>query len=797
MIRNYIIISFRNLRKQLSYSLINILGLGIGLATCLLLVTWIGHELSYDKFHQKSERTYRVSLEYSFGGQVSRSSVSPTALLPALLSLPESETGVRVYNPSSTNPYIVKVDDKVFTETRFYAADSTFFKVFSYKLIRGNQNLALAAPYTVLLTQTSASKYFGDENPVGKVLQINGSQDYTVTGVLEDPPSNSLMQFDFVCSFQSLKAAQTEPTWWSANYQTFVVLHENANASAAKEKINDIVKKTRANEITSESDYVIYNFTPLTDIYLRSDFTAEPEPVSDIRYIYIFSAVALLILIIACINYVNLATARAADRAKEVGIRKVIGALRNQLFGQFIGESIIITFSSFCVAYLFAQALLPFFNSLTGKNLGRNLLLQPSLLGISIVILTLIGILAGAYPAFVITSFKPVSVLQGNFRTSGKGIWLRKSLVVFQFGISIALIAGTLIIVQQLNFIQEKNLGFERENTIVMPLDNQTKQLFETFKTEVMRTGAAQFVGRSSESPVNIKGGYTINTSRTNSPGVITTGLLADEEFIPAMGMQLLQGRNFTKEDRERVANDTVYAFILNEAALSALYIEPDEALGKHVHIGDRKGEIIGVVKNFHFASLHREIAPLTIFPEERNFNKMFIKLPLGEVSSRLQKIKEAYSATISHRPFEFHFLDQQYDALYKNEQRLSSVFIVFATLAVVIACLGLLGLVSFSASQRTKEIGIRKVLGATATNIIVLVAGDFTRLVFISILVGLPASYWLMTQWLSGFAYKTEIGVLPLIVSTLICVVIALGTAGLQAMKAAMIDPAETLRNQ
>lgn len=795
MIKNYLLISFRNLRKHFPYALINISGLGLGLATCLLLVTWITHELSYDRFNVNADRIYRGSLEYSFGGRVTRISISPTALLPALLTLPETETGVRVYNPSAKNAFIVKYGDKLFLENDFYAADSTFFDVFSYEMVQGDARTALADPYTVVITESMARKYFGNEDPVGKSLLVNNVRDYTVTGVMKDVPSNSLMQFDFIASFHSMPPGQAEPSWWSANYQTFVLLHPNAQLQALVEKTNDIVKKAVASDIAA-GDHVTYYFMPLTDIYLKSDFHGEPEVVSDIRYVYIFTAIAILVLVIACINYVNLSTARAADRAREVGVRKIVGALRNQLFVQFIGESLLITAFAFLFAYMLALLMLPLFNELTGKNFSAAILFQPSFAALSVAALVVIAMASGAYPALAIASFKPVSVLKGNFRTSGRGIWLRKSLVVIQFSISVVLITGTLIIVRQLNYIQDKKLGYDRENTIILPLDTKTGEAFEGLSTELVRSGAATYVGRGSESPVNIQGGYSI-TTESQGPGINITGLLADESYIPAMGMEIIAGRNFTQADLERVQKDTVYVFILNESALAALYIDADNAIGTPVKIGERKGEIVGVIRDFHFASLHENIGPLAIFPEQRQFSKIFIRMPQGDVAANLDKIKSICATVIPHRPFDFEFLDQQYSALYANEQRMGTVFVIFATLAIIIACLGLLGLVSFSAAQKTKEIGIRKVLGATAGSIVVLITKDFTRLVLIAIVLGLPLAYWAMSQWLDDFAYKTDIGIWPIVIASSICIAIALGTAGYQAIKAALVDPARTLRNE
>jgi putative ABC transport system permease protein len=795
MIKNYLLINFRNLRKHFSYSLINIFGLGLGLATCLLLVTWIKHEVSYDRFHEKADRIFRLSLEYSFGGQVAATSVSPNALAPAVLTLPETETAARVYKVSGRNPWIVRNGDHVFHETRFYVADSTFFNVFSFTLVKGNPKKALSEPYSVILTETTAKKYFKDEEPIGKVLRINNTQDYVVTGVLEDTPSNSVMQFDFLASFHSINAGRTPPTWWSANYQTFVLLHKDADLESLKEKTNDIVQKAVGKELSGPNDYVRYNFLPLTDIYLNSPYD-ESEVVSDIRYVYIFSAVALLILLIACINYINLSTARAADRAKEVGIRKVVGALRKQLFVQFIGESILITFFAFVFAFMLSQLLLPIFNELTGKHFAPTILLQPGFILSALFVLTIIAVLAGAYPAFAITAFKPVSVLKGNFKTSNKGIWLRKSLVVFQFSISIILITGTIIMVKQLQYIQLKNLGYDKSNVIMLPLDQKTREVYSSFQTELMRTGAAVKIGRGSESPVFIQGGYSIRLSESDTPPIITRGLLADQEYIPVMGIDVIEGRNFNLDDIDRLNKDTVYSFMLNESALQAMFLEPQQAVGKQVTMNGRSGEIIGIVKDFHFSSLHTDISPLVIFPEDQ-YNKIFVKLPSGDPLPHIARIRDVYTVLLPHRPFEYQFLDEQYSALYTNEQRMMTIFIVFATLAIIIACLGLLGLVSFSAAQKTKEIGIRKVLGATPSAIVILITRDFSRLVMLSIVLGIPLAYWLMTQWLGGFAYKTEIGVTPVLIASDTCVIIALTTAGYQAVKAALIDPAKTLRNE
>jgi len=796
MLKNYLLISFRNVRKHFSYSLINIFGLGIGLATCLLLATWIKHELSYDRFHEKADRIYRASMESSFGGQTSMTTVSPTALLPALREFPEIEEGVRVYNPASWNPFIVKKDDRLFQEGKFYFADSTFFDVFSFTLIRGNARTALREPYNVILTESAAKKYFGGEDPIGKTLNVNAANDYVVTGLMEDVPSNSFLQFDFLASFSSLRAGREQPIWWSANYQTFVVTSASADIDALMDKTDHIVKEAVGAEFSSPGDFLHYNFMKLTDIHLQSPYETEFEAVGSAQYVYIFSAIGLLILLIACMNYVNLATARAMDRAKEVGIRKVVGALRPQLFTQFLGESAFITFLAFCVAFFIAQILLPVFNSVTGKDLDTGIFYDPSFLGLTGIVLLIITVLSGAYPAFAMTSFRPVSVLKGNFRFSGKGVWLRQILVVSQFSISIILIIGTLVILKQLDFIQTKKLGYKKDNVIILPLDRETHKVYEQLKTELLRTGNVRAVGRATESPTRIRGGYRFSLENsTDGHGMLVTAVAADDGFVPALRMDIVEGRNFTDADFQRMKTDTFYSFIVNEALLKTLYLDPAKAIGTKARLSGRKGEIVGVIRDFHFSSLHSTIGPLAIF-NQVDYNNIFIQAESSDMNHVLAEIKTICGSVIPHRPFEYEFLDQQYDNLYATEQRTGMVFTVFAALAIFIASLGLLGLVSFTAAQKTKEIGIRKVLGATASNIVMLITSDFTKLVVVAICVGVPIAYWLMGEWLGDFAYRANIGIGPLIAASLICLVLAFGTAGFQALKAALIDPAKTLRN-
>jgi putative ABC transport system permease protein len=792
MLKNYLLIGLRNLRKHFTYSLINIFGLALGLATCLLLTTWIRHELSFDKFHEDPDRIYRATLEMSFGGRSHVIPQTPNKLLAVLETLPDVEQGTRVYDLSSYTPFIVQYQNELYQEKSFSFADSAFFRVFSFNFIEGNPEKALADPNTVVITASTSKKYFGNDAALGKILKINGT-DYVITGVIDDVPSSSSLQFDFLGSFYSTRYGRETPEWFPANFLTFIKTNSASDLNTVAAKINAQVKTELASELTGDGDYIRYSFIPMSDIHLKES--------GRITYVYIFSAIALLILAIACINYINLSTARAADRAKEVGIRKVVGALRNQLFGQFIGESVLITFLGFITALFLVEALLPGFNAITGNNFPPEVFFDWRFLGIAVIILVGIALLAGAYPALAISAFKPVSILKGNFRFSGRGIWLRKTLVITQFTISIALIVSTLVIYKQLNFIRGKALGYTKENSISIQLDKKTIEVFEQLKTELIKSGKVSGVARASESPTNIEAGYGLSIEGSaTARDIMTTAITTDTEFIPLFGMEILSGRNFTQSDFLKVKADTTgksSSFIVNETTLKELYIDPEKAIGQRMKLSGRSGEIVGVVKDFHFSSMRKKIRPLILFNEVEQFDYTFIRIDPNDVVGSLAVVKSIFETLAPHRPFEYEFVDEQYAALYDAEERISGIFIGFAALAIIIASLGLLGLVAFSAAQKTKEIGIRKVLGATAPGIVLLITRDFTRLVFIAMLIGLPLAYYLMSSWLDEFAYKTEIGIWPVLTASALCLVIAFGAAGYQAIRAALIDPAETLRNE
>jgi putative ABC transport system permease protein len=736
---------------------------------------------------------FRASTETSFAG-AHHITTTPNKLLAVIQQdCPEAAGVVRIYPISQYGPFIVQYRDNIFQEERFSYADASFFQVFQFQLLKGNPDKALGEPNTVVMTETTATKYFGTEDPLGKIVKVNGDRDFTVTGVMQDLPSNSSVRFDLLGSFSSSRYGRDEPQWGPANFLTFVKVSDPTNISSIAEKVNARAKAETASMLSGENDYIKFSFIPITDIHLVEE--------GNLQYVYIFSAIAILILFVACINYVNLATARSADRAKEVGIRKVVGANKQQLFYQFIGESVLITVFAFILAMFISQAALPLFNAVTGMQFKSSTLLQPEILISAMLVLFVIAILSGAYPALAMTSIRPATILKGSFKFSGQGIWLRKFLVVTQFAISITLITCAMVIYKQLEFIQNIALGYDKENTLVMPFDDKTQSVYAGLRTELISSGKVSQISVASEGPTNIAGGYSLALENA-PPGsdILINAITADENYLPTFEFDLKYGRNFTDADFQKVKADTTgnsSSFIVNESVLTELLIDPENALGTRLNLNGRHGEIIGVVKDFHFASLHKNIGPLVIFNEVEQFNFMFIKLNPGNIRESLAAIKPIFAKLTPHRPFEYQFVDQQFAALYASEDRLGSIFIVFAALAIIIACLGLIGLVAFSAAQKTKEIGIRKVLGATVSGIVVLITKDFTLLILIAIGIGLPSAYWIMQQWLSDFAYKTDIGVLPIVLASLLCLVIAFSTAGYQALKAALIDPVRTLRNE
>ncbi len=800
MFRNYFKIAIRSMLKQRLYAGINVFGLGIGLACCLMIGLFIHHELSYDDFHKNAQNTYRVELAYDFGGMTGKTAMTPTALLPTLTREFENvEAGVRVFRVGMFSPVAVQNGDDQYQEEGLLYVDSTFFDVLTFPLTFGDSKKALENPYSIVLSESTADRYFGTQDIVGKPLLVS-NKEYIVTGVVEDVPDNSHLTFDMLASFSSLSIAKQE-IWGSANYTTYVALNKNTNITQLTEAFNSRVRELMGEEMFEGENPLIYGFKPIRDIHLRSDIEAELEPQGSIKYVYIFALIGLLILIIACVNYMNLATARSADRSREVGMRKVLGAMRKQLFYQFIGESFVVTILAILIAIVLVNFLMPAFNILTGKSLLISTIFSPVfLLGILVIMIT-VGFLAGAYPALALSKFRPVEVLKGNSLKSQSGAWVRKSLVIFQFGISIFLIIGTMVIYKQLNFMSNKKLGYNKENVLVIPIDRKIRKDYDQIKGELLREQDVINVSAGSDSPAEVMGGYSIIVDGVNDESSLgINAVTIDKDFLKTMEIELLAGIDFTDSDVKLSTleewEDRQYAFIVNEELLNQLFISAEDAIGMKTRIGGRKGEIRGVIKDFHFAPLHRKINPLAMFIEPSQYNLMLIRIKSDEITKTLGRLEGKWKTLVPHRPFEYEFLDQEYDRLYQGEQRLAKIFTVFAALAIMIACLGLFGLVSFTAIQRSKEIGVRKVLGASVSGLVLLISSDFAKLVIIAFLLAAPLGYYAMDTWLQDFEYRISVGASPIFTSVVLATLIAFITISYQSIKSALTNPVDVLKN-
>lgn len=797
MLLHYFKIAWRNLWKNKVFSAINMLGLTVGLTCCLLMTLYVKHELSYDDFQQKGDRIARVIMEYSFSGSVTKGNYTSTKVAPAFKrAFPEVESAVRMYQ----FPSVVRYEDNLFNEKRFMYADSSFFDLFSFKLLKGNPAKALFGPNVVVLTESTAQKYFGKEDPVGKTIKVGGSGvDYLVTGIIQDCPSNSQIKYDFLASFSSLNANQEE-TYWNANYTTYFLLKNEAALSSLQAKIPGFMKKEMAGGL-SGTDYVTFWLEPFKRIHLYSEF-AGFEPNNSITYVYIVGAVAVLMLLIACFTYINLSTARSMERAKEVGVRKVAGAERGQIFWQFILESFILSVLALIISLGAVMAVLPAFNHLADRDLSVAVLFTPFMMTFCVLVIGFISVLAGSYPAIVLSRFQPVKVLKGAFKNTSSGLWLRRSLIVFQFVISVFLIIATFIIQNQLHFIQTKNLGYNREHILVLPLDGKMQQNMATIKTEFKSNSGVLHVSRAVHDPTNILGGY--NMRRPDMPEetqIMVTANPVDEEFIKTTGMQIIAGSDFTEQDMKDVMKEEqsqkTYHFVLNEAAAKELGWKPEEAVGKKMFLGnDRPGLVKAVIKNFHFASLHTPIKPLVLFNEEWT-RTLLVKVSGSNMAGTLSFLQNKWKELVPHRPFEYQFLDENYNQLYASELRLGKVLNIFAAIAVVLACLGLFGLSAYAIQQRTKEIGIRKVLGASVTNVVTLLSKDFVALVIISMLIAFPVAGWIMYHWLQDFAYRIPISWWMFALAGGLSLLVAFLTISVQAVKAALANPVKNLRTE
>ncbi|MBV7269940.1 ABC transporter permease [Winogradskyella luteola] len=800
MIKNYFKIALRSLKKNKLYTGINIFGLSIGLSACVLISLYISSELTYDSFHKNSDRIVRATMEYKLSGEVNTAAVTGTKVGPELTrKIPGIDDYVRTYISSGT----VKNGDKVFAEDRILFADPSFFKMFSFNLLQGDASSVLDASNKIVLTESMAKKYFGTDNPIGKIIHAF-DEDFVVSGVCKDTPKNSQIKFDFVTQFLNLNNNVKREQWWSANWITYFLLKKSVDINDIEEQIDeymltDLVKKEAR---LDDGDYLKFHLEPLLDVHLKSDL-AGFEPNGNITYIYVFIIITVLILLIAIANYTNLATAQSTTRSGEIGVRKVMGATKKQVFFQFISEATTVTIISTLIALGISILLIPYFNAITGQSFTRLELIQPLPILLLLIFCVVVSALAGLYPALVLSNAKVISILKNGFGSTNRNGSLKKALIVGQFAISVFLIIFTLIIVQQMDYVQSKDLGYNKDHVIVLPIRGDMLNNFQSLKEAFQQVESVTSVTASYETPEFVEWSDGIVAVDENGEhDVSVKAMPVDLDFVKTMGMKLVAGRDFIQTDFALM--DTINSdnrdyrepYLINETLAKRIGWKPDEAIGRT--ISKRvDGPVFGVVEDFHFSSLHEPIGPLLIFLG-RNYSRNFmVRIAGDDIQGTLHRIESAWSERVSAIPFDYHFLDEDYNALYESERRSSILFTVAAGLSVLLACLGLFGLVAFSVVQRTKEIGIRKVLGANLGNIMLLISKNFLVLVIIAVVIASPFAYWVSKNWLQNFTYRIEPQFYIFIIAGILTVVITLVTVSYHSLRAAIANPVESLRTE
>lgn len=815
MFRNFLTITIRSLRRNKSTTIIHILGLALGIATFLLIALYVQHELGYDRFNKKSDRIVRVVFRGKMnGGEIKEANVMPPVAATLKSDFPEVLDATRL---RSTGVHLMSYGDKTFREDALAFVDSNFFRMFTLPLLEGDVNTALLQPNTVVITREVAKKYFGQTDPLGKVLQFpDDKAALTITGLIDSVPENSHFHFGLFASMATLPEAR-ESSWMTSNFFTYLELPEGYDLAKLQAKLPGVVDKyigpqlqkamgVTMSQFKTSGNTLSFELQPLTAIHLHSNLNGELEANGDVRYVYIFGAVALFMLLIACINFINLSTAGAGKRAREVGIRKVLGSLRRQLVGQFLTESLLLTIISTLIALGLVYWALPFFNNLSSQQLnlhwGANLWLVPTLL----LVIVVTGLLAGLYPAFVISAFNPVTVLKGFLTSGKKSAGLRSGLVVFQFFISITLMIGTLVVYRQLSYIQHEKLGYDRDQVLIIQQAGFLGDHRDYFRQQLLQDPRVARVSSSDYLPAGNTNFNNFLIYSDNNKNQLVNSLRydVDDQYIPTLEMQMAAGRNFSPT----FGADSTGIIINETAARNFGWLEPGQsgaaaaakALNHTLTRPDNDGpvityHVIGVVKDFHFRSFHDLITPLVMTLSSGAGNNFIVRTKTADVAGLLTTVKKKWGDLHAEVPLSYSFLDDRFNNTYKNEQHIALILGIFAGLTIFVACLGLFGLATFTAEQRTREIGIRKVLGADIGSIVTLLSKDFVRLVLVAFLIAAPVAWWVMNQWLLDFAYRLPISWWVFAAAAVLALVISLGTIGYRAIRAASVNPTESLK--
>lgn len=791
MIKSYIKIAFRNIGKQKIYSLINISGLAIGLACFIMIILFAQYELTFDDYHKNGDRIFRVIKLTMSGDAADIHSGTPAPLAQALRDeFPEVENTVRI---NGYGEIIVKYKNRIFLEDNVYLADATLFEVFSYPLLVGNPENIFKNLHSVVITESMAKKYFGDENPIGKSVNFNKRIDLIVTGIAKDVPENSHFKFDFIAPFELIGEVSWRgylTSWGAFNFNTYVLLRKNSSAEELGKKTIALMKKYRGE---NEKDYQVLFFQPLRKIHLDGSVRGNFRPVKDIKYIYFFIVIAVIILSLACINYMNLSVAQYSGRAREVGMRKVIGAYRFQLVKQFLGESILTSFIALPLGIGILALIIPHFNRLTFTRLDLNMFLSMQFLTGLLVIALFVGMISGSYPAFFSAGLKPVKALWGDLKSSKKGRYFRNLLLIFQFSVSVILIISTLVVTKQMRFIRNKDIGINKDHVINITLfSGESRRNVKILKEELLKNPNILNASASTFSPLGGGGNNSANwEGKTDDNDVYVRWYFADYDFLDTYQIDLVEGRYFSEE----FTSDRKSAYILNESAMRLFGW--DSGVGKRFDIQSAamgEGTVIGVIKDFNFKSLHHRIGPMTI-TLTTTASTFSVRLNQENIPQTISYIKEVWKKIVPDEPLDYSFLDEDYDRMYSTENNIKRMFNYSTFLAVFIASMGLLGIASFSISIRTKEIGIRKVLGASLSNIIRLLSKEFVKLVVVANIVAWPLAYYFMKNWLQSFEYRISMTAWIFLIATSLVLIISFITISYHSVKAACANPVNSLK--
>jgi len=817
MIKNYLKVALRHLWKNKAFSAINIIGLSAGLAVSLLIVLYVKDELGFEKYIPQAGNIYRLDADILFNGTKFTATLAPAPLAPTLKKdFPKIAQFARLRDFQDIT---IKKDNQNIQDHNSVFADTTFFQVFAIPFIAGNPLTALNEPNSIVINEITARKYFPQEsahnisNVLGKTLFVNNDVYCKITGVIKDMPPQSHFHFNFIRPLHDTFHADDADDWLSNNYQSYVLVNPGVTRASLQKDVDAVINKyllkqldqvlhTTANDLKAGGNHFLYPLMPLKDIHLYSNKSYEFEANGNISYVYIFSVIAILILLIACVNFMNLSTARSANRAKEVGIRKVAGSLRSTLITQFLTESTLLSFFSLILGLGIAWLLLPLFNQLAGKQMNMASLFSSWMLPILILLVIAVGCIAGSYPAFYLSSFQPVQVLKGSIAKGFKSSWLRSGLVVFQFFISISLIIGTLVIYDQVNYMLSREIGYNRDQVLVINNTNVLGKQLKPFRQDMLQISGVQSSTVAGFLPTETsynQNGWFKDATLDAKQITIMTGFFGDQHYIPTLGMHMVEGRNFSvdfpSDSSAIIINETAAQFLGFKDPLNKILYRPTDYAkdGKFAAAGYH---IIGVVKDFNFSTMHEKVGPLVIQLGE-NYGRVAMRINSKNIPGLIKQVENKWNSMAPGEAFSYTFLDADFNKIYSAEQRTGKLFVTFAVFAILIACLGLFGLVTYAAEQRTKEIGVRKVLGASVGGIVTMLSKDFAKLVLISSIIAFPVAWWAMNKWLQSFAYRINISWWIFVMAGLITIAIAMITISFQSIKAAMANPVKSLRTE